>query len=258
MSQASSTGPVGVLLGASNLRRGLPVAVVEARRRLGPEASLMLALGHGRSFALTSRFIVRTMPGILQSGLWHWLSSHLEQRRLHVLLTDVGNDLIYGASEDRITSWIEECLDRFPPRADVTLALPPLASLSRLGRRRFVVFANAFFPGRSHDYDDLMARAKRLHVGLSELGEDRQVHIVEPPLDWYGVDPIHIRAGARASAWRELLGSWGEPQEKGAALSTLERGRILMTRPHRAKLLGVEIGRPQPALQLGPTEIGLF
>jgi hypothetical protein len=40
---------------------------------------------------------------------------------------------------------------------------------------------------------------------LECLGKDRDAEVVAPPIDWYGIDPIHIRKRSRAAAWEELL-----------------------------------------------------
>ena len=66
------TSQVGrvVALGASNLTRGFQTVVDSARSVWGPGVEVLAALGHGRSYGAPSRFIARTLPGILKSGLW--------------------------------------------------------------------------------------------------------------------------------------------------------------------------------------------
>ncbi|MEM6706312.1 MAG: hypothetical protein AAF690_26600 [Acidobacteriota bacterium] len=258
----SPSAPLGILLGASNLRRGLTTAVAEARRRLGCDARLALALGHGRSYAMESTVLVRRLPGILQSGLW----SALRQQGMNVpvwaLITDVGNDLIYGVDEDRVVGWVQECLERLPAHARVSLALPPLASIKRLGPLRFYMFVNVLFPGRKHDYDDLVARALRLHDLLQRLAADPsngRVTAIEPASEWYGFDPIHIRRTHQRSAWATLLEPWGEgpDAEPAARLTTADKARLLCARPESSRWLGLELGQAQPR-RIGETQVGLY
>src|ERR1700704_6567831 len=64
-----------VALGASNLTRGFQTVVSTARATWGPNVEIVAALGHGRSYGAHSRFVIRTLPGILQSGLWRHLES---------------------------------------------------------------------------------------------------------------------------------------------------------------------------------------
>ena len=64
-----------VALGASNLTRGLQTAVSTARTTWGPSGEVLGAPGHGRSYGAPSRCVGRTLPGILQSGLWETRAS---------------------------------------------------------------------------------------------------------------------------------------------------------------------------------------
>ncbi len=64
-----------VALGASNLTRGLQTVVATATATWGPDVEVLAALGHGRSYGAPSRLLIRTLPGILESGLWKDLES---------------------------------------------------------------------------------------------------------------------------------------------------------------------------------------
>lgn len=59
-----------VALGASNLTRGFQTVVATARTAWGTDVDVLAALGHGRSYGADSAFLVRRLPGILDSGLW--------------------------------------------------------------------------------------------------------------------------------------------------------------------------------------------
>ena len=62
-----------VLLGASNLTRGISTVVATAQRVWGQPLEVLAALGHGRSYGIESRVLGRRLPGILNSGLWEAL-----------------------------------------------------------------------------------------------------------------------------------------------------------------------------------------
>src|SRR5262245_22793414 len=64
-----------VALGASNLTLGFQNVVATARTAWGPGVEVVAALGHGRSYGANSTVVIRTLPGILQSGLWRKLES---------------------------------------------------------------------------------------------------------------------------------------------------------------------------------------
>ena len=136
-----------VLLGASNLTRGISTVVETAQRLWGAPLDVMMAAGHGRSYGMTSRVLGRSLPAITACGLWEDLSRRTPLPTA-ALITDVGNDIVYGAEADEIAAWVEECLVRLESlcRKRVITALP-LASIAPLSPRRFLVFRSLLFPG---------------------------------------------------------------------------------------------------------------
>src|SRR5439155_11570702 len=98
-----------VLLGASNLTLGFPMLVSELRAWLGSPVEILCAHGHGRSYGLASRVLFRELPGIVECGLWRALASAPARPTL-ALLTDVGNDIMYGRDVEEIAGWVETAL----------------------------------------------------------------------------------------------------------------------------------------------------
>ena len=139
-----------ILLGASNVVRAISTIVETVELIWEPPLDVLAACGHGRSFGRTSCVFGRSLPGILQCGLWQdW------QRRpalpTAALVSDIGNDILYGASVDQIAEWVEQCLARLrgacdrivitelplaAPRVRQVVAVPSLslAAVSRIAR----------------------------------------------------------------------------------------------------------------------------
>src|SRR5579862_8177465 len=100
-----------VALGASNLTRGLGAVVSASRATFGSDVRIIAALGHGRSYGARSRWCFRTLPGILDSGLWRALEEAPEGET-RALITDVGNDILYGFPVEQILEWVDEAASR--------------------------------------------------------------------------------------------------------------------------------------------------
>ncbi len=207
-----------VIIGASNVTLALPLIWKSLVR--GPEATrLFVAAGHGRSFGLPSTVMGRTFPSLLECGLWQSLEQPpLDSGTLQVLITDVGNDILYGASVDQIVDWVTECVDRFTAlRGDIALTSLPRESLVNLSPSRFRFFRTILFPRSRLCFEDCMAQARELDQKLVDLATDRSLSLVGTESHWYGADPIHVRRRFRPEAWQRFLALLAsEPDVKAA------------------------------------------
>jgi hypothetical protein len=250
-----------VLLGASNLTRAFPLVVGELRaRRTGP-LEILCAHGRGRSYGTSSRFLGRELPGILECGLWRALERR-DSARIDALLTDIGNDIMYGAEVTTILGWIDQCLARLAVRgARIAVARLPLAAIQQLSRAHFEIVRAIFFPTRRIEFDVVLERASELDLRLSALAKERGAALIEPASDWYGLDPIHIRRTARREAWAHMLSTCevAAATSTRARLSLGDRIDLLRCRPEQLRLFGMGFRAEQPSASLQDgTTIALF
>lgn len=219
-----------------------------ARQRWGPEVEVLAALGLGRSYGATSRILVRTLPGILQSGLWQRLDRS-PPTPTRALVTDIGNDILYGWSSAQILAWVEECVDRLQRLTqDVVLTDLPLQSVRRISRPKFLLFRSILFPWCRLSFSQVLESAERITEGLAALAQARGCGFFRLRPEWYGFDPIHIRLGSWRPAWQQILcGDANVPFERSGFSDAL---RLYLMRPERQWLVGRERVTPQPGLRL--------
>ncbi|MBM4138721.1 MAG: hypothetical protein FJ244_04480 [Nitrospira sp.] len=237
-----------VALGASNLTRGFQAVVSTARTMWGPEVEVLAALGHGRSYGAPSRFIARMLPGILKSGLW----AELERRSpmtTRGLVTDVGNDILYGFSVEQTLGWVEEVLVRLSQvTADIVITDLPLASVRRMSNLKYLAFRSVLVPNCRLSLPQVLDRAERVNEGLAVLAERYGAKLFRLDPTWYGFDPIHVRPSLWRTAWQQILGS--EPQGRAGGRVTIESMKLYFLRPERRWLFGVEQVTPQSGVAL--------
>jgi hypothetical protein len=198
-----------ILLGASNLTISAPLLLENLHRNGGGAADVCVAMGFGRSYGGWSRFLFRDLPGIVDCGLWNDLPAGRDDAPLRALITDVGNDLVYGHTPERIAGWVEDCVRRLQAAGgDVVLTLPPVESLASLSRWRYTVMRTMFFPFCRTPLDKMCELAADLHARLNEHATSLGIPALHSPGGWYGFDPIHIRRGLRSEAWRSILSAW--------------------------------------------------
>jgi hypothetical protein len=237
-----------VALGASNLTRGFATLVSTARTVWGPDVQILAALGHGRSYGARSRVGFRSLPGILESGLWHKLDS-LPEIPTRALVTDVGNDILYGYTTEQTLAWVEETLRRLKQvTKDITLTDLPYASIRRLSRGKFLIFRSILFPSSRLSLDEVLKTAESVFAGLANLAADHGVRFFHLDPAWYGIDPIHIRPAFWRRAWQDILDVHAPSNRKYGVW--IEGLRLYLMRPERRWLFGMEQRTPQTGLAL--------
>jgi hypothetical protein len=250
-----------VLLGASNLTRGISTVIESSRQLLGAPLQVLGAMGHGRAYTMPSSMCGRRLPAILDSGLWSALRGVDRSLETRALVTDVGNDLMYGASPDALAAGIEECIDRLQQEgASVVLTGVPLESILDLGPRAYRLARLLFFPTRRVSYESAMTLTRALHERIEDVARRRGAALVRPLAEWYGLDGIHIRVRRWSEAWGTVLHPWSNQRPMPRARGSLQRWlRLRSATPQRWWLLGRPMGRDQPARRMADgTAVSLF
>ena len=216
-----------------------------ARAAFGRDVEILLAQGLGRSYGLSSRVFVRTLPGILESGLWRQLGE-APAATTRAVISDVGNDILYGASPAQILDWIEECVRRLTAHTrDIVLAGLPVHSLRRCSPLATAAFRTFLFPRCRLSPATILERAEAVSQGLCDLASARGFRFFALRPEWYGLDPIHIRPRFWRAAWAQiLLGQ--ESGGPGPGWSWSEAARLYAMWPERQRLLGLRHETPQP------------
>ena len=242
-----------ILLGASNLTIGFPLVLKMLENGFPAPVEIHAAYGHGRSYGTWSRIFYRELPGIINCHLWDNVNTAgISPASTVALLTDVGNDLMYGADVSQILEWIEECLRRLAEQqSQIVLTLLPMSGLKTLSALRFHFARMIFFPKQSSSRPDLLKRAAELNERLFHVGSRYGVHFIEPPATWYGLDPIHIRRSRRKEAWRKIFSGWPSfgLADDSVHSSLKHRFDTWRFRPAQRRIRGRLQSTPQPVLQ---------
>jgi hypothetical protein len=192
--------------------------------------------------------VIRTLPGILESGLWRQLQS-LPAAPTRALVTDVGNDIVYGFSAKQTLAWVAEAVERLQNfTKDVVMTDLPLASIRRLSEGKFLLFRSILVPSSRLSLREVVLAAEHVNDGLAALAAARSIRFFRLNPDWYGFDPIHMRPSQWRPAWQEILGvSSGGGRNAGGRLEGL---KLYFTPPEQQWLLGMEQRTPQAGMKL--------
>ncbi len=252
-----------VLLGASNVAISFPRIVRQLSAGLPGPLELFSAFGHGRSYCTWSRVLVRGLPGIDRCGLWDDLARANAERpaRPLALVTDVGNDLIYGSAADVLERHLVTCLERLTAyRPELVLTRLPLASIERLSALRYHSTRFFFFPKTRVSWPEMLQRGRDMDAALVTLAQRFSARLIDQPLAWYGFDPIHIRQGRRLEAWRTIFSGWPsyDASRPLPPCSQRDRMRLRMAAPEERLLFGRRQLKSQPALVWNGVSLHLY
>lgn len=205
--------PLVVAIGASNLSRGLSrLVTITQSWALGP-VDLAVAAGHGRSYGANSRVWNRRLPSILGSGLWRGidrlLAAEQTERPRVAVVTDIGNDLLYGFPSEQLTAWVDETLTRLRQRGFATVITRlPLASIARVGGIRYQLLKTLFVPGCQLSLEEIKSVSAEVDAAVIRLAATHQATVVDQPGCWYGFDAIHLRRPCLDILWRQAAAGW--------------------------------------------------
>lgn len=240
-----------VLLGASNLVLGWPALMRSLRELTAAPLNLNVAIGMGRSYIKTSAVWFRQLPSINSSALWNHLPGDMELAP-RVLITDIGNDLVYLFEPNEIASSIKRSIERILAwRSDARIVMTglPLDSVARIGRVRYLVARSILFPGCFLAHSTILSRSCALQKLVQDLATEYRITFVEPESHWYGVDPIHVLRKYRETAFLKYFAPFDLAPSGSAANLGTTKMRIPLPTAAERKVFWREKFVQQPVYQ---------
>lgn len=241
-----------IALGASNLTRGLRTVIRLGTAQWGDGAEVYAALGLGRSYGRYHRLGLRGLPGILDCGIWSALERAPRADAVG-LITDVGNDILYGAAPETILAWVGEAAARLSRYTSaITITGLPIDNAAGIPEWQFRIMRAVMFPSSGQTLASVRERTVIVHAALQRLADDRGYRFVPVHREWYGIDPIHFTHRHWRRAWGEFLGVdprlWTLPPEPA---STLRHAREWLRADEHRWLFGLH----QHTRQRGPVQL---
>lgn len=234
-----------IVLGASNISLGWKPLTRTILQRSRRPVHLAAAYGMGRSYLGVSRFGMRSIPGILDSGLWEEMKSCSDPPPQDALITDLGNDLVYGSRAAEVVQAAADAVGRIRdmnPDCRIVVTRPPLESVLSLSSLRFRLFRTVLFPLSRLTLASVLEGAHELDEGIQQLSG---ITTVAPQPEWYGFDPIHVLRRFRESAFQSYLASWQavDSDDQPAVEAPVPRATAGIRR-----VLGRRVECPQPSV----------
>ncbi len=245
-----------VLLGASNLTLSLRLLIQLIQQRCGGPSEILVAAGHGRSYGQFSQVMMRGLPGITNSSLWSQfnLSITSATQTSYALVTDIGNDILYGVTPEQLLVWVEDCIERLQQQSvHIVMTNLPIASIEQLSERRFNLFRYLFYPYCRLSRSEVISRANIIHSGLMHLAKHKKIELCEQAPTWFGADGIHLRYWQRKTFYQQIINQF--PATNVASTADCRDQRLSSSWQQRPQfayktIFGKPCRHPQPSGQL--------
>ncbi|MFM8379579.1 MAG: hypothetical protein ACKOB1_09685 [Planctomycetia bacterium] len=226
-----------VVLGASNVSRGLARLAATVRARAGAPADLFVAAGHGRAYGVSSRVGLRRLPSILSSGLWRALDRE-QAAQPRALLTDVGNELLYGLGVAAVARGVREAALRLADRgAAIVITGLPLESIARVGHVRYRLLRTLYVPGCLLSLRDINEASQWLDDELRAIAADTGGTFLEQPAAWYGLDALHVKRSRLDDLLNRVADAWSLPPAAGRPRASFAEWATLGSRAAEVRSL---------------------
>jgi hypothetical protein len=248
-----------VVLGASNVSRGLARLAAMLRGRADRQADLFVAAGHGRGYGVTTRVAWRRLPAILASGLWRALDRERVERPV-ALVTDVGNELLYGLGVTAVAGVVREAVSRLADRgARIAITGLPLRGIAGVGTVRYRLLRTLYVPGCLLSLAEIKDASRWLDDELRAIAADTAAAFIEQPGEWYGFDALHVRWPHLDTFWHRVGDAWGLPVATDRPRPSLAEWAVLGSRAAEVRsLAGRTLLTRQPVIDRDAFRVWMY
>jgi hypothetical protein len=192
-----------VFLGASNLARGYGALAHCLIRGLAPQpVEILHAMGPGRGYCAQGGIFNITYPPIGSSGILKSASEGKEQaRQVIALITDIGNDIMYGVPVHEIIACLDTLMQQLNAiGAEVFVHPIPLEFSKDVSERQFRILKSIFYPHSGIDYHKAKEAVDAINHFLRDKAGER-IHLLPSAKDFCGVDKIHYSIFRSHKVW---------------------------------------------------------
>ncbi|MCH8207825.1 MAG: hypothetical protein IIA62_02015 [Nitrospinae bacterium] len=216
----NSDPPVSImLLGASNLSRGYHCLTRCLKSNLEPRpVSFRSALGPGRGYCSDGGFLNVTYPPIKSCQFLSELQDDAEGSQKVALITDLGNDIMYGIDPDWLIVEIKNIHRKLlAGNADMLITPIPSTLVQQLTPFVFKILKRIFYPRSKVKRLEAISSIERINAFIEE-GVGERVTVIRGLENFTGWDRIHYDFFRLTQVWtkiaEEMLKTLDVPMKK--------------------------------------------
>ena len=213
-------------MGASNLARGYRALTHYLVSCLAPHrVEVFNAMGPGRGYCTWGGIFNIRYPSIGSSGILESARAHADPDcKVVALITDIGNDIMYGIPANEIIACLDTLLQKLNTLgAEVFVHPIPLDFSKDVSQRQFRILKYIFYPRSAIDYHKAEEAVSVINDFLRTRAKGR-IRLLPSAKDFCGVDKIHYSIFRSHKAWsrvaHEMLHVLNVPKTKTISLGS--------------------------------------
>jgi hypothetical protein len=195
-----------VLLGASNLSRGCFAFARHMKACLHPrKVDVLIASGPGRGYCVLGGLLAVKYPPIYSCDIFEVAQSKSESGyQVIALVTDIGNDIMYGVSIENLIDTLQQVFTRLQSmNAEIFFTTLPVAFEKEVHPAWFYILRSLLLPFSRVSYDEAVTGIVEVNRYLRKFTSEK-FHLI-PDMDKYiGFDEIHYRWLRAHHAWSHV------------------------------------------------------
>ena len=203
---ASSPHILFLFMGASNLARGYSLLTRHISSCFGKNKTEFLnALGPGRGFCARGGMFNFTYRPIQDCRILEVAKKKSCDTRA-VLITDIGNDLMYGVLADTLIESLEGLIGRaLQWDAEIFLTSIHVNLKKDVSPTMFFILKSFFYPGSSITYEEADLFITKVNAYLEEKArQNERVYLISGMTSFIGMDKIHYSFFKTHLAWEKI------------------------------------------------------
>ncbi len=163
-------------------------------------------MGPGRGYCAEGGIFNITYPPIGSSEIMESAKKRAEgARKVIALITDIGNDIMYGVPVDEITACLNTVFQKLDTiEAEVFVHPIPLNFSEDVSKLQFRVLRSIFYPNSVIDYNKAAEAVTTVNDFLRAKAGGR-IHLLPSAKDFCGVDKIHYSIFHSHKAWSRVV-----------------------------------------------------
>ena len=193
-------------MGASNLSRGYDSLTRCLKRNLEPRpVNFLSALGPGRAYCAFGGAMTIAYPPIGSSQIFSEAKDQCPAAcRKIALITDLGNDIMYGIPPEEIIAELKNILQRLEDMdADALITPIPATLISQLTPAAFRVLKAVFFPRSQVERLEAIAAIEKINQVI-HAGIGSRAAVISGLENFMGWDKIHYGLFQFGEVWSKI------------------------------------------------------